>query len=517
MEELCLDAGQTLEMALHVFSPRTKTRSARSHELRVLDWGELLAYTLERGVSVTLLLNDFDPIGVADMHASVWERLRMLDKALAGLPAEVRDRMAVLVAHPGGQTGAIIRTAAWPLVRKELSGALEAFEEQGRELPPGLVELRDGRRAPMWPPARNYTQTLHQKFLVADGQRAIIGGLDIDERRFDEPSHALDADETWHDVSAEIEGEAVADLSAHFSETWDYVKANGVSHAAAYLKNNPSSVLNFELPGGGGHTSAPKPLPNSSSVVRTLPRPGTGSWRFGPRHDDVSIEQAHLDLIGNAEHYIYIESQFFRSSVIRDALTARLGTQEELRVIMLLPGAPDVVAYKGEKSAVHRYGEWLQMRALNRLTNLFPGRFLTFALTGQKDREEAHERDALYGKSMVYIHSKVLVVDDARALVSSANLNGRSMRWDVEAGILIEDAEAATALRSALWEAHLGNEEVMLDPVADPEEAVKCWARIAERRRKEGRQNAKVGPVPFPLHKTRRFAKRHGLIPENMV
>ena len=41
-----------------------------------------------------------------------------------------------------------------------------------------------------------------------DGTHAIVGGLDIDERRFDDTSHRQSAEQTWHDVSVAVDGEA---------------------------------------------------------------------------------------------------------------------------------------------------------------------------------------------------------------------------------------------------------------------------------------------------------------------
>ncbi len=45
-----------------------------------------------------------------------------------------------------------------------------------------------------------------------------------------------------------------------------------------------------------------------------------------------------------------------------------------------------------------------------------------------------HDRDRLGGAPMIYVHAKVSIFDRSAAIVSSANLNGRSLRWDTEAG-----------------------------------------------------------------------------------
>lgn len=518
METLVLSAVERLDLSLHVFSPRTKTRSAGAHREHLSDWGQLIADALARDIHIRFLLNDFDPVGAPEMHATVWERMAALSQILSGLPDGKRDNLEMLVVHPGGQTGAIVRALVWPATRSKQHEAVTEFEKAGRRLPPGLAA---GHDIPVWPPRPNFTQTLHQKFLIADGSRAVLGGLDIDERRYDEPEHRREAEETWHDVSVEVEGPAATHLQAHFDLCWRRARSDGSSHASRFQRLVPGQAIRFVSTGVRRRTTANADTTAGSGAVAiatTLPRPGRNPFRFGPSADVRELERAHLELFGDARHLIYLETQFLRSSVIRDGLVAALGEHDGLHVILLLPGAPEAVAFKGEHSGVQRYGEWLQTRAINRLVRLFPDRFAAFSLTSERDREENVERDAIEGKSMVYIHSKVAIADDRKAIVSSANLNGRSMQWDVEAGIVAEDAAFAGTLRRQLWHAHLGSEAAAIpSPVENAQAAFEHWRESAQERRAAGAAAKGTGIVPFPLGKARRFAKRHLFIPEQMV
>ncbi|BAQ81282.1 phospholipase D-like domain-containing protein [Pseudomonas sp. St29] len=63
--------------------------------------------------------------------------------------------------------------------------------------------------------------------------------------------------------------------------------------------------------------------------------------------------------------------------------------------------------------------------------------------------EQAHFRD-------IYVHSKLLVVDDVFSLLSSANINTRSMHTDSELGLAAPDAELAKTWREELWKLHVG-------------------------------------------------------------
>ncbi|MEB0207265.1 phospholipase D-like domain-containing protein [Pseudomonas sp. CCC3.1] len=56
----------------------------------------------------------------------------------------------------------------------------------------------------------------------------------------------------------------------------------------------------------------------------------------------------------------------------------------------------------------------------------------------------------------IYVHSKLLLVDDVYTLLSSANINIRSMHSDSELGIAQPNPELAKSLREKLWGMHAG-------------------------------------------------------------
>jgi phospholipase D1/2 len=64
----------------------------------------------------------------------------------------------------------------------------------------------------------------------------------------------------------------------------------------------------------------------------------------------------------------------------------------------------------------------------------------------------------------IYVHSKLMIIDDRYAVVGSANINDRSMAGtrDSEIALLIDSVESpapfARTLRQALWAEHLGRE-----------------------------------------------------------
>lgn len=82
----------------------------------------------------------------------------------------------------------------------------------------------------------------------------------------------------------------------------------------------------------------------------------------------------------------------------------------------------------------------------------------------------------------VYVHSKVTIMDDVFTVISSANLNTRSMQVDTELGIIMECADVAEGLRKRLWDLHTNkNSAANPDDMHDyavAKEAFKKWGKL---------------------------------------
>lgn len=79
----------------------------------------------------------------------------------------------------------------------------------------------------------------------------------------------------------------------------------------------------------------------------------------------------------------------------------------------------------------------------------------------------------------VYIHSKLMIVDDVFTTHGSANINTRSMQVDSELNIAHEWASETQALRRRLWELHTAGEGMQ----DDPETAFKAWQKIIDKNK----------------------------------
>eukprot|EP00927_Polykrikos_kofoidii_P078524 TRINITY_DN75333_c0_g1_i1.p1 TRINITY_DN75333_c0_g1~~TRINITY_DN75333_c0_g1_i1.p1 ORF type:complete len:1189 (-),score=179.03 TRINITY_DN75333_c0_g1_i1:33-3545(-) len=192
---------------------------------------------------------------------------------------------------------------------------------------------------------------------------------------------------------------------------------------------------------------------------------------------ECSIHTAYCHFIQCAKNFIVIENQFWCSGMdgddrignrVSEALYARIARAnqdgETFHVYVVLPLVP---AFEGPLSRTSSKSytmlsvmDWqirtirqLQMRIREELKSDADQYLTVLAL-----RRWAERTDGALISEQVYVHSKVMVVDDEVAIIGSANINDRSMLGirDSEVCISVEGAEFARSLREALFAQHLG-------------------------------------------------------------
>ena len=129
---------------------------------------------------------------------------------------------------------------------------------------------------------------------------------------------------------------------------------------------------------------------------------------------------------------------------------------------------------------------------------------------------ESKNRDALWGAPIIFIHSKVSIFDEAHALVTSANLNGRSMRWDTELGIEVADHEQVKHLRERIMRVWLPADAGAED-IAARLETVGRWRDIALENRVTSPRSRRSFPLPYDHSASRTFGSALPGVPVEMV
>ncbi|UWQ18992.1 phospholipase D-like domain-containing protein [Jannaschia sp. M317] len=493
-EEAVLDAHEEIVCGFRIFDFATRLRSPRARAVGA-DWFDLILDALRRGVTFRLVLSDFDAVVGEHLHGLTWRSLRAA-AALRELapPGAQLDVSAAL--HPA-RLAWPVRLALWPKVQLMLGARTRSLAQmpegaRARYLldHPGVMRMLRVQGARLRP-RRLFLPDLaqvthHQKLAVIDGRRLYCGGLDLNERRFDTLAHDRPAEETWHDVQVMIDDPAMAQV------------------ARAHLETFVSAT----------HRHAP-PSPSSGGVLRTLSACAAGTGNsFAPRRLLTELEAETLRGIAAARDLIYIETQFLRSRRIAGALARAARRNPQLRLFLILPGAPEDVAFEQSDRSDARFGEYLQAICVARLRRAF-GTRLFIGAPVRRVAATSRGRDTLYGAPLIYVHAKVSIFDETLAVISSANLNGRSLRWDTEFGVKISDPAQVRALRDRLLRHWLDDAEA--ERLVSAESCVAAW-RAQAARNAHSTPSARLGfLVPYRSGPGRRFGRDLPVIPEEMV
>lgn len=255
----------------------------------------------------------------------------------------------------------------------------------------------------------------HQKIVVIDDQIAFCGGIDVTTERWDRREHADDDPQRrlpsgkshgpWHDATSAITGAAARALGDLCRRRWQ--RATGQSLPPVDAE---------------GDCWPPELEPTFHDIdvalARTLPEmEGAES-----AHE---IEAMYLDLIASARRTVYLESQYFASRRVARAIAARLAEADGPEFVIINP---------------HESEGWLEPIAMDTARA---------RLVEALQRLDTRGRFRLYhpvtaGGREIYVHAKVVIIDDVCLRVGSSNLNNRSMRLDTECDVVVSAAATAS-------------------------------------------------------------------------
>ena len=250
---------------------------------------------------------------------------------------------------------------------------------------------------------------------------------DGDRRRVRPSGQAYGA---FHDATMAVDGPAAAALGDLARERWR--RATGEQ-----IEPPPQEGIDL-WPGG----LEPLLRDVEVGIARTEPN---YHGRTGVRE----IEALHLATIAAARRAIYIEGQYFAAHCIGEALAARLYE----------PDGPEIVVINSERAR-----GWVEEKVMGAARE---------RLVGYLREADRHGRFRIYrpvtaNGAPIYVHAKVLAIDDRLLRIGSANLNNRSMGFDTECDLAIEArsgaadetavSEGITAIRNGLLSEHLATD-----------------------------------------------------------
>lgn len=326
--------------------------------------------------------------------------------------------------------------------------------------------------------------------------------------------------QTWHDIHAVLIGPTAWDVVHEFVGRWNsetLTPSGDTSPDAAKqvldlferLQDDPN-VAKPGAPFGGKDSRWRARIIRSIVKSHWTPpqvREGRAARRKAtmdqfrwtlPADFEKSIQDTYIDAILRAKRFIYIETQYFIGSGDQWRLDAgqnttinnkipqalvqkviesiRAGKPFHVYVVMpLFPEGDPVSA----APLWQRFFEFQTMKFMAKAIDAeaIPKKkrwfdFVSFAFPARWDHVnriqnfgDRAQRTLANRRYMVYVHSKLMIVDDQMAIVGSANLNERSLAGDRDTEICVfvepfagKEQECAAQLgefRKLLWEEHL--------------------------------------------------------------
>lgn len=278
----------------------------------------------------------------------------------------------------------------------------------------------------------------HQKIVVVDNRLAVCGGIDMTDKRWDTREHPENHSGRktvrrsdygpWHDMTMMLEGDVALALADLGQDRW--IRAGG----KAFDPIEPGSA---EL------------WPEKLDVAFEDVEVGIARTRACYRdwEEVTEIRDLFLRHIARARKFIYAESQYFASRAVADAIVERLQEADPPEVVIVHPANAD---------------GWLEQQAMDH------ARAELVRVIEAADKKGRFSLWAPYtGETPIYVHAKLMIVDDEILRIGSANLNNRSMGLDSECDVFIDAARPGndharpgiTALRHSLLAEHCGLDE----------------------------------------------------------
>ncbi|XP_076913644.1 phospholipase D gamma 1-like [Bidens hawaiensis] len=423
--------------------------------------------------------------------------------------------------------------------------------------------------------------THHQKTVIVDADAgnyrrrimAFVGGLDLCVGRYDTPSHPIFSTlqtlhkddyhqpnytgpttgcprEPWHDLHSRIEGPAAYDVLQNFEERWR--RASKPQGIRKMKKTVDDSLLVLEripeiLGIDDAHcTNEHDPEGWHVQVFRSIDSNSVkGGFPKDPKEAtsknlvcgknvliDMSIHTAYVKAIRAAQHFIYIENQYFLGSSFNWSNHKTLGANnlipmeialkiankiranERFAAYIVIPmwpeGSPTSIA---TQRILFWQNKTMQMmyeviyKALQEvgLESVYePQDYLVFFCLGtresshgveptsdEKGSNGANAPQMLSKKNrrfMIYVHSKGMIVDDEFVIMGSANINQRSLEGSRDTEIAMGAYQPyhtwahrhrsprgqIFGYRMSLWAEHIGG----LESSFEVPESLECVKRV---------------------------------------
>jgi len=318
----------------------------------------------------------------------------------------------------------------------------------------------------------------HQKSWVVDAGRkrevAFVGGINLVRSSVVASGHPPTDGPQDHDLYVEVRGPAATDVHHNFVQRWNEASERNAADGAWPSPERPDAADDLAFPASLSAAGGEVPVQVTRTIMAGLYANGAaspGGQPFPIAGGEESVLEQYVAAIEAARSAIYIEDQVIGSPAIADVITPAL--ERGVEVVFLVPG--------------NAHPAFVEARRNPRAASLFQKladldlheNFTLAAIAGSRG-------DGRYDE--VYVHAKIMLVDDAWATIGSTNVAERSFRRDTELNASFWHARTVHALRVELLREHLSQDTAELDA----REALRLYADIA---RANGERRAAGQPL----------------------
>ena len=318
---------------------------------------------------------------------------------------------------------------------------------------------------------------------------AFVGGLDLQTGRYDTPNFELfktllnehqgdfrnknvkvdplqGPREPWHDIHSKVEGRVAFDVFCNFYERWDRQgDSKGFEELQKFLQSgiDINGSLNMD-PGRTWNCQVFRSITDDSANFLDRKRINLMNTKKG-RIVDSSIAQAYVQMIRNAKYFIYIENQYFLGSAyawlkdtdvncnhtipaeIAQKVVEKIQANESFCAYIMIPmfseGDPSSAPMQEILYWQTRTIEMMYKRVGDAIkasgSQTHPTDWLIFLCPAKREAAGEHldrldppsePMAKIFRETLrfpIYVHCKMMIVDDAYIIVGSANINERAM------------------------------------------------------------------------------------------
>jgi phospholipase D1/2 len=358
--------------------------------------------------------------------------------------------------------------------------------------------------------------SMHQKMVICDqgDQRPVVcylGGLDLTSGRYDTSTHPLFATlngchygdkhnptyyhnqsnkvprEPWHDIHARVEGQVVVCFIDHFVKRWN-------DQRGTFLNESKHSLLHLHEFYKKGVVNYNSTILDAESLFRGANNTVQGGWKIQPFFSmhwgsfvDNSIQRAYLHAITLSKKFIYVETQFLIGGslqwsctslrneaingvpiAIADRICKAIETpNDNFKAYIVIPLHPEGKGLPDQDDVVQKI-LFMQFQTISMIYRRIKEKlvevnstkhandYLIICCLGAVEKNRYVVKR--FGKNMIYVHSKMMIVDDEYILVGSNNLNERSLNGGRDAEVCIGAWQTVgnnvKQFRENLWQEH---------------------------------------------------------------